>query len=121
MAELGKLIGVYLYEDKYTAPDTSTVNRAGPKVGGGRIVVIMTAVVTDYTTASVSLMVGKRDEGGDDHYIKKENGSEVYSCSLEGEMILNEGESPLGTVVLPTTGDVLYFTFHGLVYEKPVG
>lgn len=121
MAELGELIGVYTWEDKYTAPDTTTVKRTGPKVGEGRIVVLHTLTAVNYTTANKMLIIGRRDVAGSDHYVKCRNQASIYSTWLNGQMILNEGEAPLGIVESPSTSDVLYFSAYGLVYKKPVG
>lgn len=114
-------MGVYRWHDKYTCPDATTVTREGPAVLRGQLVVLDTLYAIDYTTADKTLIVGIKGVDGGEHYIRKVDIANHYSCFLNGKLILLPGEKPIGKVETPTTSDVLYFTAHGLIYEYPEG
>lgn len=110
---------MYKWEEKHTAPSTTTITKEGPEVRRGQLVEIIHLSVVDYTTADKALLVGKRDASATTHYYRKEDGTEKYACHLNGRVLLVPGEKPIGTVESPTAGDVLYFSAYGFVYERP--
>ena len=114
---MGKIVGNYRYDDKFTAPDTDTKTFVGPEVLQGKIVEITSGVVADYTTANKTLVLGYRDAGGSDHYIVVEQGASIKSAQLQGRIFLLSTEKPIAIVVSPTLSDDLYCSFHGIVYE----
>lgn len=114
---MGKIIGNYRHDDKFTAPGTDTKTFVGSEVGTGRIVEIVSGVVADYTTANKTLVLGYRDAGGNDHYIVVEQGASLKSAQLQGRIFLLPTEKPIAVVVSPSLSDVLYCSFHGIVYE----
>lgn len=115
--EIGKVIGVYRYERKFTAPDTTTKTFKGRKAPRNCIVIITSGYVVDYTTANKKLIVGREDQSGDQNYIVVEKASGVFTAHLTGEMILQEGDLPIAIVESPTANDVLYCAFYGLIRE----
>ena len=114
---MGKIVGNYRFDAKFTAPDASTKTFVGLEVGRGRILEVTSGVVADYTTANKNLILGYRDAGGTDHYIVVEQGASIKSAQLQGRIFLLPTEKPIAIVVSPTTDDVLYCSFHGIVYE----
>lgn len=114
---MGKIVGNYRFDDKFTAPGTDTKTFVGPEVLQGKIVEVTSGVVADYTTASKILVLGYRDAGGIDHYIVVETGASIKSAQLQGRIYLLPTERPIAIVVSPTASDVLYCSFHGIVYE----
>ena len=114
---MGKIVGNYRFDDKFTAPDTDTKTFVGSEVGRGKMVEITSGVVCNYTTANKILVLGIRDAGGVDHYVVVETGSAIKSAQLQGRIFLLPTEKPIAIVVSPTTSDVLYCSFHGIVYE----
>jgi len=111
-------VGSLIYESKFTAPDTSNVERSSESVGRGRIARVISAYVTDYTTANKKLIIGKRDAANNIHYIKIAKETNTLSIALDQPMILLENEKIIGIVEAPTASDVLYFSFYGEVYKR---
>ena len=114
---MGKIVGNYRFDEKFTAPGTDTKTFVGPPVGRGRILEITSGAVADYTTADKILVLGYRDSSGDDHYVVVEQGSAIKSAQLRGRLFLLPTEKPIALVVSPTASDALYCSFHGIVYE----
>ena len=114
---MGKIVGNYRFDDKFTAPDTTTKTFVGLEVLQGKIVELTSGIVCDYTTANKILVLGKRDAGGNDHYCVVEQGASIKSAQLQGRIFLLPTEKPIALVVSPTTSDVLYCSFDGIVYE----
>lgn len=114
---MGKVVGNYRFDANFTTVDTSTKTWVGPKVLAGKIVELTHASVADYTTASKNLILGYRDSAGSDHYVVIENGASIKTAQLQGRIYLLSGESPIALVESPTASDVLYCSFHGIVYE----
>ena len=69
------------------------------------------------TVNRINAVIGYRDAGGNDHYVVVETGSSIKSAQLRGSIFLLPTEKPIAIVVSPTTSDVLYCSFHGIVYE----
>lgn len=111
------LIGIYSYEKKVTAPDTSNVECVGTEVKQGTLVVLDLGSIVDYTTANKKLILGKRDAEKKDHYLIVRKNAQYYQAHLEGKMTLHPGERPIGIVESPTTSDVVYCTFDGFIYK----
>lgn len=114
---MGKVVGNYRFDDKFTEPGTTTKTFVGLPVLRNRIVELTHGSVADYSTASKNLILGYRDSDGDDHYVVVENGASIKSAQLRGRIYLLPGERPIALVESPTAGDVLYCCFHGIVYE----
>jgi len=114
---MGKIVGNYRYDNKFTTPGTDTKTFVGPEVGRGKVAEITSGVVADYTTANKILVLGYRDAGGSDHYIVVETGASIKSAQLRGRIYLLPTEKPIAVVVSPTASDILYCSFHGIVYE----
>lgn len=117
MNGLGKAIGVYKFEDKATAPNTTTIEFEGPEVKKGTIVILETLTVADYTTANKKIILGRRDGNGKDHYVHIDQYTGIYETHLRGKLILLESDRPLGVVESPEASDVLYFSAYGFIYE----
>lgn len=115
---MGKIVGNYRFDEKFTAPGTDTKTFVGPEVGRGKILEITSGAVADYTTADKTLVLGYRDAGGEDHYVVVEKGSAIKSAQLRGRIFLLPTEKPIAVVVSPTASDVLFCSFHGIVYEQ---
>lgn len=115
---LGKPIGVYRFQEKKTAPDSTNIVFVGPEVRKGTIVVLDKLEVANYSAANKMLVIGIREAGGSDHYMQPDKAAQGYYESLKGKLYLLETEKPIGIVESPGTGNVLYFTAHGLVYKR---
>lgn len=111
-------VGLYRWREKVTAPDTDTFSRAGPKVRHDQIVELTFLSVNDYTTVNMKCSCGVRDEVEADHYIRTKKSAVWHGTMLRGRLFLLPGEKPFGEVDTPTANDVVYFTAHGIVYEK---
>jgi hypothetical protein len=111
-------VGDYVYEWKHIASGTDTVTKVTSPVGKDKTVRVISAYVTNYTTANKALIIGKRDTGGNDIYLKQVNAANTYSIALDQPVILREGESMIGIVESPTGNDVLYFSFYGEQYKR---
>ena len=116
---LGEPIGIYKYEAKATAPDTTTKEFEGPAVKAKTIVILDTLTVADYTNSNKKIMLGRKDGNGKKHYVHVEQYTGIFETHLRGKMILLPSEAPLGVVESPTASDVMYFTAYGLVYKRP--
>jgi hypothetical protein len=114
---MGKIIGNYRFDESFTSPGTDTKAFVGPEVGRGRILEVTSGAVADYTTANKTLVLGYRDAGGTDHYVVVEQGASIKSAQLQGRLFLLPTEKPIAIVVSPTASDVLYCSFHGILYE----
>lgn len=114
---MGKIVGNYIYNDKHTCTATTTKTFVGPEVGKGKIAEITFASVVDYTTPGNILILGKRDTGGNDHYLLADQGTALYRLTIEGKFYLLPGEKPIAIVDTPGSADVLYCSFHGVLYE----
>lgn len=121
MIEGMKAVGGYRWHDKYTCAATDDVTRKGPKAREGQIVELTQFSVVDYTTHNKQLLLGFEDENGDVHYFACDKKSNVYEVQLEGKVYLLPGERPIGKVLSPGSSDVLYFSAHGVRYERPGG
>jgi len=116
---LGKPIGIYKFEEKSTDPGTTTKTFEGPEVRKDTIVILHHGSVVDYTTADKALLIGKKDGGGNVHYLTKRDASTRFEAHMNGWMVLLPTEKPIGVVESPTANDVLYCSFYGFVYELP--
>jgi len=114
---MGKIVGNYRFDEKFTAPGTDTKIFVGTEVGRDKIVEITSGVVADYTTANKILVLGYRDAGGTDHYIVVETGASIKSAQLQGRIYLLPTEKPIAIVEDPGASDILYCSFHGIIYE----
>ena len=117
MPKTGKVIGTYRFQKKKTSPDTTTITMVGAAVRRNTIVVIDQASVVDYSAANKKLILGSRDAGGADHYVVVVQETNTFEAHLTGKLILLPTEKPIAVVESPGSGDVLYCTFHGLMYE----
>jgi hypothetical protein len=115
---MGKIVGNYRYDDKFTCTSTATKTFVGPEVGRGKIVEITFASVVDYTTAGNILALGIRDAQGGDHYLLADVGAALYRLAIEGKFYLLPGEKPIAIVDTPGATDVVFCSFHGIVYEE---
>jgi hypothetical protein len=115
MAPGQEVKGYYAYAVKQGASPASAQTFEGPPIPKGCIGVLSFISVIDYTTGNKTLILGKRDAGGNDRYLRVVAGSTTYECALEGPIILLEGEMPIGLVVTPTLNDVLYFAAFGVL------
>jgi len=111
-------IGVYRYQQKLTVLDPGTKTLRGYVVTRDLVAVITEACITDYTREDRQLLIGKTDSGGEDHIVKVLPEDTSHSLELHGEMILLESEAPYAQVFVPDINDVLYVTFHGLLYRR---
>jgi hypothetical protein len=114
---MGKIVGNYRYDAKDTRSSAATKTFVGVEVGRGRIAEITFASVVDYTSTNTKLILGIRDAGGADHYLRVVQGAAVRDLSMEGKIYLLPGEKPIAIVEDPGAADVLYCSFHGIVYE----
>lgn len=114
---MGKIVGNYIYHDKFTCTSASTKTFVGPEVGRGKIVEITFASVVDYTTPGNILALGIRDAQGGDHYLLADQGAALYRLTIEGKFYLLPGEKPIAVVDTPGAADVLHCSFDGVVYE----
>jgi len=112
-----KLVGLYTFRQKITAPSTDDVTFTGPAVGRGKILEVTALSVVDFTTANKQLLVGFKDVENNEHLVDGYKATSNYGIGLSGILYLLEGEAPLGKVVSPTTSNVCYFTCHGKLYE----
>lgn len=103
----------YRYTAKQGASPASVQTFVGTPVTRGKKALITFMSVIDYTTAAKTLILGIRDAGGNDHYLRVVALASTYECSLEGPIMLLEGEAPIGVVSTPTLNDVLYFAAFG--------
>jgi len=111
-------VGLYRWREKVTAPDATTFAIAGPAVRHDQIVELTFLAVNDYTTVNMKCSVGIRDENEEDHYIRTKDSAQWFGTMLRGRLFMLPGEKPFGEVDTPTANDVVYFTAHGIVYEK---
>lgn len=114
---MGKIVGNYRYNDKDTRTSATTKTFVGPEVGQGKIAEITFASVVDYTSTNCKLILGYRDAQNNDHYLRVVQGAAVRDLSIEGKIYLLPTEKPIAIVEDPGASDVLYCTFHGIVYE----
>ena len=82
-----------------------------------KIVEITFASVVDYTSTNCKLILGIRDAGGNDHYLRVVQGAAVRDLTMEGKIYLLPGEKPIAIVEDPGANDVLYCSFDGVIYE----
>lgn len=115
MAPGGMVKGYYAYASKQGASGSDTVTFEGTPIPRGCIGVLSFLSVIDYTTAAKGLLLGVRDAGANDKYLRMVKLTSTYECSLEGPVYLLEGERPIGIVESPTTSDVLYFAAYGVL------
>ena len=117
MPKTGKVIGTYRFQKKKTAPDETTITMVGPAVRRDTVLILDLGAVSNYTTANKKLILGYRDAGGNDHYVVVVQETNTFEAHLAGKLILLPTEKPLAVVETPSGSDVLYCTFHGLMYE----
>ena len=111
-------VGSLSYESKFTAPDTTNVERSSESIGRGRIARVISAYVANYTTANKKMIIGKRDSANNVHYIKVVKETNTHSIALDQPVILLENEKLIGIVESPTADDVLYFSYYGEQYQR---
>jgi hypothetical protein len=102
---------------KYTCPDAATVTLKTLPVQQGTVVEITHASIMDYTTVNKKMIIGIEDSMGNVNYVTVLYDSTYMTPMLSGNVFLEERERMIGTVVTPTTSDVLYFTVHGRIYD----
>jgi hypothetical protein len=107
--------GYYAYTSKLGASGSGTVTFEGTPIPRGCLGVLSFISVIDYTTADKKLILGVRDAGGNDRYLRVVDIANTYEAVLEGPIVLLEGETPIGIVESPTTSDVLYFSAYGVL------
>lgn len=112
-----KIIGLYRYKKKVTAPDTSDVTLVGPAVKRGQLLELTHLSVVDYTTGSKQLSVGFRNADRVNHFVSSVDKTGHHETHMNGRLYLLPTEEPIGYVATPTASDVIYFTAHGLIYE----
>lgn len=118
---MGMLVGNYKFQEKYADPGTTTKTFVGSKVTRKCIAVLSHMSVSDYTTNAKKLVLGIRGADGSDHYLKVSLGIATdiqHTATLEGSVILMEGEAPIAIVESPAASDVLYAAFHGAIYKS---
>jgi len=111
-------IGTYNYQQKLTVLDPGTKTLRGYAVTRNLVAVITEACITDSVRDDRQLLIGKTDSGDVDHVVKMLPKDTGHSLELHGEMILLEDEKPYAQVFVPDINDVLYVTFHGLLYRR---
>jgi hypothetical protein len=121
---MGKLAGNYRYHDHKTSAGASETF-VGSEVPRGKIAILTYTAVCDYTTADKTLVLGIRDAGGTDHYLKVTSGvttaNGTRSSTIETDLVLLPGERPIGIIVSASASDVCYFTAHGGLYAMEEG
>ena len=111
------LVGLFIFNDKKTAPDTDNLVFQTDKVREGRIAQIDSAMVGDYTRANKLCILGIRDSSNNDDYINFRKAAQYYQVHLVGQLYLYGGERLIGIVESPTASDVCYFSVHGKEYD----
>jgi len=114
-------VGLYRWCESFTAPDTTTFTRAGPAVRHDQIVELTHLSINDYTTVNMKCSIGIRHEGEADHYLRTKKAAQWWGSMMRGTLYLLPGDAPFGEVATPTANDVVYFSAHGIVYEKVGG
>ena len=111
------LVGLYEYENKVTAPNTSNITILARKVTRGCIAILDKACVVNYTTANKKLILGKRNSHSEDQYMVVRKNAQYYQAHMEGKIHLHEGDQALAVVEAPTASDECYATFFGKLYR----
>lgn len=119
MINLNKPAGVYENVQARIDVAAEVQNFCGKKVPRGHIVYVVEAAITNLSTAANVLALGKRDASAEDHWIKQQSGTSLYTCNLVAFPILKESECPIARVTTPTANDDLYFTVYGWLYKYP--
>lgn len=114
---LGKIIGLYRHRQRTTTNSTDSVEWTAQTVGRGQIVKITFGTMIDYTTANKKLYLGFKDVAGTVHYLGVRKAAQYNQVHLLGVFYLIEGETPVGGVESPTSGDTISFVIHGEVYK----
>jgi len=121
---MGKLVGNYRVQQKYTSPSTSTATITGYEVPRGKVAILTFMSIIDYTNNLNELMLGILDASGTEHMLDFGLGTATdirQSLKIEGEVILLPGDKPFGRVLSPTASDVIYFSAHGGLYSMEEG
>lgn len=116
---LGKPIGIYRYHQKKVAPDTEVMTLEGPEVKKGQIVVLTFMSCINYTSANKQPALGIRTADGKDHYLAMSRRESSSESRLSGPIYLFPTEKPIAAALNPTANNVIYCSFHGLIYEYP--
>jgi hypothetical protein len=115
MAPGQEVKGYYAHNDKQGSSPGGTVTFEGKPVPQGCLAVLSFISVIDYTRTNRTLILGIRDAGGNDRYLRMVKTSTAYELHLEGPIILLEGERPIGIALNTDLADVLYFSAHGVL------
>lgn len=113
------VVGLYRYHAKKPAPSTAAMVIEGPAVKRGQIVELTHMACINYTSANKQPALGIRKADKSDHYLALSRREPSSESRLTGPVYLLPTEKPIGVALNPTANDVIYVSFHGLVYERP--
>lgn len=112
MSEI-KPVDAYRAEKKAIAPDATDIIIKGPKVRGGRVLVICRMSVIDLTNVNKTMRLGYERGGSQFWFRRRPAGTNNYGVSIETELILVGGERPIAMCETPTAGDEIWFFAFG--------